>query len=148
MNCGSIAIALSAEYGDISPGGISLIGSSCKILRPAVSSQRTIEAMSPISPMPQLRDEGIENSGMSAPARREPGLGGVIRWFHASCNRNAAVRLRIDALRTQHIAGHPASLHATFPSAAADSSQGTSHSRSRKNTQGERRLPPLREHRG
>src|SRR5262245_32381795 len=148
MNCGSIAIALSAEYGDISPGGISLIGSSCKILRPAVSSQRTIEAMSPISPMPQLRDEGIENSGISAPARREPGLGGVIQWSHASCKRNAAVRLRINSVRTQHIAGDAAPLHATFPSAAADSSRGTLHARSQKNTRDEPRHPRRRECRG
>src|SRR5437773_12525978 len=45
---------------------------------PAASSQATTASMSPISPMPQLRDEGIENSGISAPARRDPGRGGVI----------------------------------------------------------------------
>src|SRR6185503_19765395 len=124
MNCGSIAMALSAEYGDVSPGGISLMGSSCRILIPAAASQRTIEAMSQISPMPLLRDDGIEKSGISTPARREPGGGGVIRWTQAWCKRNAATARRINAITTQHIAAGVALLHAMFPSAAADSSRG------------------------
>ena len=76
MYCGSIAIALSAEYGEVSLGSISLIGSSCRRRRPAVSSQRAMAPMSPISPMPQLRDEGMEKSGTSRPARRDGDLAG------------------------------------------------------------------------
>src|SRR5262245_3870450 len=81
MNCGSIAIALRAEYGDDSDGGISLIGSMRRRRCPARSSQRVTASRSPISPMPQLRDEGIENSGISSPARRdnEDGLTGSSR---------------------------------------------------------------------
>src|SRR6185436_20336720 len=82
-------------------GGISLIGSSCRMWMPAASSQRTIASISPISPMPQLRDEGMEKSGTSAPARRERpafarcasafrGRGGVIRRTQPGCNRGAA----------------------------------------------------------
>ena len=71
MNCGSIAIALSAEYGDVSPGGISLIGSSCSSRWPAPREPPRHGSMSPISPMPQLRDEGIEKSGTRIPARRD-----------------------------------------------------------------------------
>ena len=70
MNCGSIAIALSAEYGERSCGGSSLIGSSCTKRWPADSSHRASGAMSPISPIPQLRDEGTEKSGTRMPARR------------------------------------------------------------------------------
>jgi len=73
MNCGSIAIALSAEYGDRSPGGISLIGNSCSSRWPERSSHLANGSRSPISPMPQLVVEGIENSGTSIPARRDPG---------------------------------------------------------------------------
>jgi hypothetical protein len=54
-----MAMALSAEYGEVSPGGISLIGSSCSSRCPAAASQRANGAMSPISPIPQMRDEGI-----------------------------------------------------------------------------------------
>src|SRR5882762_1453568 len=90
MNCGSIAIALSAEYGDDSPGGISLMGRSCRIRCPPASSQRAIASMSPISPTPQLRDEGIENSGINTPARRDPDPCRVIRPTHVRCKRNAA----------------------------------------------------------
>ena len=72
MNCGSIAIALSAEYGEVSPGGISLIGSNWRSRKPAVPSQRVIAPMSPMSPMPQLRDDGREKSGTSRPERRDP----------------------------------------------------------------------------
>src|SRR6266550_9412462 len=69
---------------------------------PAASSQPTIASMSPISPMPQLRDEGIENSGISVPARRDPGRGGVIRRNHARCKQNAAqgAELRTSRART------------------------------------------------
>lgn len=72
MNCGSIAIALSAEYGEVSLGGISLIGSNWRSRKPAVPSQRVIAPMSPMSPMPQLFDEGTEKSGTSRPERRDP----------------------------------------------------------------------------
>ena len=43
---------------------------------PAVRSQFVIAAMSPMSPMPQLRDEGMEKSGTSRPERRDP-VGGI-----------------------------------------------------------------------
>jgi len=37
-----------------------------------VRAQFAIAAMSPISPMPQLPDDGMENSGIRRPARRDP----------------------------------------------------------------------------
>src|SRR5688500_3190410 len=66
---GSSAIADSAEYGDVCPALISLRGSSCSADSPAWRSQSANAGRSAISPIPQLREEGIENSGMSAPAR-------------------------------------------------------------------------------
>jgi hypothetical protein len=108
MNCGSIAIALSAEYGDRSSGGISFIGSSCRMRWPAPASHRARGSISPISPMPQLRVEGMEKSGTSIPARRredtgsrsrrdlraassrcDPGGDGAITC-ESGCNANAA----------------------------------------------------------
>ena len=68
MKIGSMAIALIAEYGDCWPGAISLIGSSCSTRCPAPASHAVSGARSPISPMPQLVDEGQENSGTSRPA--------------------------------------------------------------------------------
>src|SRR5881628_4198445 len=93
MNCGSIAMALSAEYGEVSPGGISLIGSSCRRCCPADSSHRVIGSMSPISPMPQLRDDGIENSGTRIPARREPDRACGIRALVGREPQHAARRV-------------------------------------------------------
>ena len=72
MKIGSIAIALIAEYGDRSPGAISLIGSSCSARWPAPASHRVIDGRSPMSPMPQLVVVGQENNGISNPARRWP----------------------------------------------------------------------------
>src|SRR5918993_3030072 len=67
---GSIAMALSAEYGEVWLSPISLTGSSCTTERPASCSHRANTGRSAISPMPQLAAEGIENNGTSAPARR------------------------------------------------------------------------------
>ena len=63
-------MALSAEYGDCWPGAISLIGSSWRMRWPAPASQRVSGARSPMSPMPQLVEDGHENSGISRPAWR------------------------------------------------------------------------------
>src|SRR5829696_733348 len=67
---GSMAIALSAEYGELCPSAISFAGSSCTNPRPAAESQRASRGRSGISPMPQLAREGIENSGTRMPACR------------------------------------------------------------------------------
>jgi hypothetical protein len=68
MKIGSIAIALRAEYGELWPSCISLIGRSCTKSSPTLSSQRPNGTRSGISPIPQLRRVGIEKSGTSAPA--------------------------------------------------------------------------------
>ena len=61
---GSSAIALIAEYGEVCPGAISFVGSSCSTPSPASREpSASSAARSPISPMPQLRVEGIEKSG-------------------------------------------------------------------------------------
>src|SRR6476659_1293128 len=73
MKMGSIAIALVAEYGDVWPAAISLMGNSCTNPRPASRAQAANGMRSRISPIPQLRDEGIENSGSSSPAVRPVG---------------------------------------------------------------------------
>ena len=71
MNCGSIAIALSAEYGDVSPGGISLIGSSCSTRCPARAQPRGDRLeVADLADAPAAR-RGIENSGTQYPARRD-----------------------------------------------------------------------------
>src|SRR5438874_8220313 len=70
MNSGSIAIALSAEYGEFCPSAISFNGSSCRKLNPASRIQHPMRMMSGISPMPQLAREGMEKSGTSRPACR------------------------------------------------------------------------------
>ena len=86
MNCGSIAIALSAEYGEDSCSGISLIGSMRSARCPACSSHAVIASRSPISPIPQLRADGMENNGTSIPARLVLDSEEVMR----SCNGAAA----------------------------------------------------------
>ena len=70
MKTGSIAIALSAEYGEFCPSSISFTGSSCTKSRPACSSHRANRGRSGISPTPQLARDGIENNGTSTPAWR------------------------------------------------------------------------------
>ena len=77
---GSMAIALVAEYGEVWPAAISLMGSSCSTPRPASRIQADMGTRSRISPMPQLRDEGIENSGSSSPAVRPVGTVRVMAW--------------------------------------------------------------------
>src|SRR3954468_11591614 len=67
---GSIAIALRAEYGEFWPSAISLTGRSWTKRSPAADSQGASRGRSEISPIPQLRRDGIENSGTSAPAWR------------------------------------------------------------------------------
>src|SRR5262245_11225051 len=70
MKIGSIAIALSAEYGEFCPPAISLSGSSCTNANPASDIHEPSVGRSVSSPMPQLRREGIETSGTSRPAYR------------------------------------------------------------------------------
>src|SRR5687768_3152737 len=70
MKMGSIAIAVIAEYGEFWPSAISLIGSSCTNENPASAIHRPSSGRSPISPIPQLSRDGIENSGTSRPAWR------------------------------------------------------------------------------
>src|SRR6185295_5117151 len=70
MNTGSMAMALTAEYGDCWPAAISFRGSNWRTDCPAADSHFVIGARSAISPMPQLRVEGKEKSGTSKPARR------------------------------------------------------------------------------
>src|SRR4051794_38834630 len=89
-----MAIALSAEYGERSCGGSSLIGSNCTNRCPADSSQRVSGPRSPISPMPQLVDDGIENSGTSIPARRDPGCDRVIGLIGASSRSSRRLHTR------------------------------------------------------
>ena len=71
MNCGSIAIALSAEYGDVSDGASSFSGRICSTDWFAARSHAAMAGISPISPIPQLRVERSENSGTLMPARRD-----------------------------------------------------------------------------
>src|SRR5262245_58174665 len=73
MYCGSIAIALSDPYGDGSSGEVSVIGRSWSRRWPAKASHAAVRSRSPISPIPQLRADGIENNGHSRPARRSLG---------------------------------------------------------------------------
>jgi hypothetical protein len=70
MKIGSIAIALSAEYGELWPPAISLSGSSCTKANPALDTQSPSAGRSASSPIPQLRRDGIEKSGTSSPAYR------------------------------------------------------------------------------
>src|SRR5438105_13776799 len=71
--------------------------------------------MSPISPTPQLVEDGQENSGTRSPARRRP----VIGWWR--CKRNAAARGRC--------------LPRTWAPAAAGSRSRTTPAENRRNTQ-------------
>jgi len=68
MKTGSIAMAVSAEYGEFCPTAISLIGSSWMNENPACDIQRSSFGRSPISPMPQLSRDVSEKSGTSRPA--------------------------------------------------------------------------------
>jgi hypothetical protein len=68
MKIGSIAIALSAEYGEFCPPAISFSGSSCTNEKPASAIHSLSVGRSHSSPMPQLRRDGIEKSGTSIPA--------------------------------------------------------------------------------
>ena len=70
MYCGSIAIALSAPYGEGSSGEVSVMGRSWSSRCPALANHAVIRSRSPISPIPQLRADGIENNGTRVPARR------------------------------------------------------------------------------
>src|SRR5512139_2211844 len=65
-----MAIALRAEYGEQVQTDISLRGRTWRMSSRALESQAASGAMSPISPMPQLSVDGIENSGTSTPAWR------------------------------------------------------------------------------
>src|SRR3954447_6580600 len=89
MNNGSIAIALSAEYGEFCPSAISFNGSSCRKLNPASRIQQPIRMTSGISPTPQLSRDGIENSGTSRPAWRPAKKSRVMHALqdqaHAAC---------------------------------------------------------------
>src|SRR6185437_1719145 len=70
MKIGSIAIALSAEYGEFWPSAISLSGSSWTNEHPASAIHAPSLGRSGSSPMPQLSFDGTENSGTSSPAWR------------------------------------------------------------------------------
>src|SRR5262245_60782293 len=82
MYCGSIAIALSDPYGDGSSGEVSVIGRSWSRRWPAKASQAAVRSRSPISPIPQLRADGIENNGHSRPARRSLGANVMNETMH------------------------------------------------------------------
>ena len=84
MKIGSIAIALSAEYGELWPSAISLTGSSCSDRQAGARAATPAKTgRSAISPIPQLREEGIENSGTSAPARRPASERSATHVLHA-----------------------------------------------------------------
>src|SRR5262245_47848592 len=74
-----MAIALSAEYGDISLAGSVLIGSSCRARNPARRSHGPNGARSPMSPMPQSCAERSENRGRTTPAARPRCGRGIIQ---------------------------------------------------------------------
>ena len=65
-----MAIALNAEYGELCPSCISLSGRNWTKSNPADSSHFESGTRSGISPIPQLRRDGIEKSGTSTPACR------------------------------------------------------------------------------
>ena len=70
MKIGSIAIALSAEYGEFCPSAISFSGRSWTKSNPAADIHWPSRTTSGISPIPQLSRDGIENSGTRTPACR------------------------------------------------------------------------------
>ena len=65
-----MAIALNAEYGELCPSCISLSGRNWTKSNPADYSHFERGTRSGISPIPQLRRDGIEKSGTSTPACR------------------------------------------------------------------------------
>ena len=68
MYIGSIAIVDIDEYGDVSPAGTVPSGRIISRSNPAPAAHSPSVARSGSSPIPQLREDGAEKSGISRPA--------------------------------------------------------------------------------
>jgi hypothetical protein len=81
MKIGSMAIAVTAAYGEWSFADISFSGSTCRKSKPASFSHAATSGISEISPEPQLSLLGAANNGSSTPACRplQKRFDGIIR---------------------------------------------------------------------